>query len=126
LSAPRLGCQKKKSGIAEKLLFITIIICYKKSALKQVMMTYFKRLILSNREFILKEVLEVKGLIQLLMKYKNTGKKWTAEEKKKIKMHLKQISKVVPIMAIFLIPGGSMLLPFLADILDRRKVRKLS
>jgi len=91
-----------------------------------IMMTYFKRLILNNKEFILKEILEVKGLIQLLMKYKNTGKKWTAEEKKKIKMHLKQISKVVPIMAIFLIPGGSMLLPFLADILDRRKVRRLS
>lgn len=89
------------------------------------MLTYFKQFIINNREFLLKEILEVKGLIQLLMKYRNTGKKWTREEKKKIKMHLKNISKLVPIAGIFLLPGGSLLLPFLVDILDRRKVRRI-
>lgn len=82
---------------------------------------YFKGLIIHNKEFILKEVLEVKGLMQLLMKYRNTGQKWTREEKKKIKMHVKNISKVVPVLLIFLLPGGSLLLPFLSEVLDRRK-----
>lgn len=76
------------------------------------MPNFIKRLIVSNREFILKEVVEVKGLMQLLMKQRNTGQKWTDEEKKKIKRHLKNISKVVPTVIIFLLPGGSLLLPF--------------
>ncbi|MEW6740968.1 MAG: hypothetical protein ACOYU2_08885 [Nitrospirota bacterium] len=85
------------------------------------MPNFIKRLIASNREFILNEVIEVKGLMQLLMKHRNTGQEWTKEEKKKIKVHLKNISKVVPAVVIFLIPGGSLLLPFLAEVLDRRK-----
>ena len=89
------------------------------------MLTYFKRFIINNREFLLKEILEVKGLVQLLMKCRNTGKKWTREEKNKIKMHLKNISKAVPAAGIFLLPGGSLLLPFLIDMLDRRKVRRI-
>lgn len=82
---------------------------------------YLKRLITKNKEFILKEVLEIKGLMQLLMKYRNTGQKWTNEEKKEIKIHLKNISKVVPVLIVFLLPGGSLLLPFLSEVLDRRK-----
>lgn len=85
---------------------------------------YFKRLLIKNKEFILDEVLSVKGLMQLLMKHRNTGQKWTKEEIKEIKIHLKNISKVVPILVIFLLPGGSLLLPFLAEVLDRRKTRR--
>jgi hypothetical protein len=81
---------------------------------------YFKRLIQSNKQFILHEVLEVKGLMQLLMKRRNTGEKWTKEEKKEIRHHLKHISKLIPALIIFLLPGGSLLLPFLAETLDRR------
>jgi len=86
---------------------------------------YFKGLFIKNKEFILKEVLEVKGLMQLLMKYRNTGEKWTREEKKEIKMHVKNISKVVPFLLIFLLPGGSLLLPFLSEVLDRRKSTRI-
>jgi len=86
---------------------------------------YFKRLIIKNREFILNEVLEIKGLMQLLMKERNSGEKWTGEEKREIKIHLKNISKIVPILIVFLLPGGSILLPFLAEILDRRKTRRI-
>ena len=74
-----------------------------------------------NKEFILEEILAVKGLMQLLMKQRNTNQKWTKEEIREIKNHLKSISKVVPALVIFLLPGGSLLLPFLAEILDRRK-----
>ncbi|BCB95596.1 hypothetical protein JZK55_05180 [Dissulfurispira thermophila] len=88
------------------------------------MQNFIKRLIESNKEFILKEVIEIKGLMHLLMKPQNTGQEWTKEEKIKIKSHLKNISKVVPAVVIFLIPGGSLFLPFLAEVLDRRKDRR--
>jgi len=86
---------------------------------------YFKRLIVKNKAFILEEVLAVKGLMQLLMKQRNTDQKWTKEEKREIKNHLKSISKVIPALIIFLLPGGSLLLPVLAEVLDRRKTRRL-
>ena len=88
------------------------------------MKKYFKRLILVNKEAILMEVLAVKGLIQLLMKIRNTDDKWTREEKKEIKRHLKNIAKIIPAVVIFILPGGSFLLPVLAEVLDRRRVRR--
>jgi hypothetical protein len=85
---------------------------------------YFKRLVLVNKEAILMEVLAVKGLMQLLMKIRNTDDKWTREEKKEIKRHLRNIAKIIPAVAIFVLPGGSFLLPVLAEVLDRRRVRR--
>jgi hypothetical protein len=82
--------------------------------------SYLKRLLLKNRQFILAEVVAVKGLMQLLMKNRNTGEKWTREEKREIKRHLRDLSKILPVIIIFLLPGGSLLLPLLAAVLDRR------
>ncbi len=86
---------------------------------------YIKKLIADNREFILREVLEVKDLMHILMKNRNTDQKWTNEEVKKIKSHLKNISRIVPAIIIFLLPGGAFLLPFLAEVLDRRKIERI-
>ena len=83
--------------------------------------SYLVRQLRNNREFILQEVLAVKGLMQVLMKNRNTGERWTKEEKKEIKRHLRNISKIVPVVLIFLLPGGSILLPILAAVIDRRK-----
>ena len=85
---------------------------------------YLKRLILINKEAILLEVLSISGLMQLLMKARNTDETWTKEERKEIKKHLKNIAKIVPAIAIFSLPGGSFLLPILAEVLDRRKTRR--
>ncbi|OGW40219.1 MAG: hypothetical protein A2Y97_06810 [Nitrospirae bacterium RBG_13_39_12] len=85
---------------------------------------YFKRLFLLNKELIIEKVLEVKGLMQLLMKYRNTGQKWSIQEKIEIKMHLKNIARIIPALGIFLLPGGFLFLPFLADIIDRRKTKR--
>lgn len=82
---------------------------------------YVRDLLLRNREFILGEVVEVQGLMRLLMKHRNTGKRWTGDELREIRKHLKEISKIVPLVVIFLLPGGTILLPFLAEVLDRRK-----
>lgn len=86
---------------------------------------YLKRLIVINKEAILMEVLSISGLMQLLMKFRNTDEGWTREEKKEIKRHLKNIAKIVPAIAVFSLPGGSFLLPILAEVLDRRKTRRL-
>ncbi len=86
---------------------------------------YLKRLVIVNKEAILMEVLSIRGLMQLLMKTRNTDEKWTWEEKKEIKGHLRNIAKIIPGVAIFVLPGGSFLLPVLAEVLDRRKTRRL-
>ena len=87
---------------------------------------YFRKLIVKNKAFILEEVLAIKGLMQLLMKQRNTGQQWTDEEIKEIKKNLRNISKIVPVLLIFLLPGGSLLLPLLAEILDRRRAGRSS
>ena len=79
------------------------------------------RLIARNKEFILTQVLAIKCLMRLLMKSRNTGEKWTREEIREIRAHLKHIAMLVPALIIFLLPGGSLLLPLLAEVLDRRK-----
>ncbi len=86
-----------------------------------VIIRYFKGLLIRNKEFLLGQVLAVQGLMQVLMKNRNTGEKWSREEIKEIKRHLRHISKMVPVIIVFLLPGGSLLLPFLAEVLDRRK-----
>ncbi len=85
---------------------------------------YAKRLIVKNREFILTEVLAIKGLMQLLMKTRNTGQGWTREELREIRAHLWHLSHMVPVILLIVLPGGSVLLPFLAEVLDRRKVKR--
>jgi hypothetical protein len=85
---------------------------------------YAKRLIVKNREFILTQVLAVKGLMQLLMKTRNTGEWWTREELREIRTHLLHISWMVPVILLIVLPGGSLLLPFLAEVLDRRKAKR--
>lgn len=86
---------------------------------------YLKRLIVINKEAILMEVLSISGLMQLLMKTRNTDEGWTREEKKEIRTHLRNIAKIVPAVALFALPGGSFLLPILAEVIDRRKARRL-
>lgn len=93
---------------------------------QRIISAFMKRLITSNRAFILQEVLAVKGLMHLLMKNRNTDQPWTKEEKKEIKQHLRNISKMVPVIIIFILPGGTILLPILAEILDRRKEKRRS
>ena len=87
---------------------------------------YIKKLIIVNKEAILMEVLSVKGLMQLLMKTRNADKKWTRADRQEIRMHLRNISKIIPVVALYSLPGGSILLPILAEALDRRKGRRLS
>lgn len=68
-------------------------------------------LIHRNKNRLIKEVSQSKELMQLLAK--STHKELDKDEKKKIKKQLLDICKTVPSLTIFLLPGGSLLLPIL-------------
>jgi len=73
---------------------------------------------------ILEEAGQINGFMKLLMKPRNTGAGWTKQEKAQLRKHLKRLSLYVPVLIIFLAPFGSLLIPVLAEILDRRKNRR--
>ena len=87
---------------------------------------FLKRLILKNKALIFNEAQQIQGFLQLLFKQRNTDAKWQKEEKQQLKSHLKRLSLYIPILIIFTLPGGSLLFPVLAEILDRRKKRRLA
>lgn len=74
-------------------------------------------LITRNKKRLLKEISESKELMQLLAK--STIKDLNKEEKKKIKNQLLDICKTIPSLTIFLLPGGSLLLPILIKFIPK-------
>ncbi len=59
------------------------------------------------------------------MKQRNTGNDWTNEDIKKIKSHLIHMALYVPVLIVFLLPFGFLLLPVLAEVMDGREdIRK--
>ncbi len=72
----------------------------------------------------LQEISEVRGLLKLLMRPRNTGERWTAQERKQIVQHLKAVSKTIPMLVLFSLPGGSLFLPAFVFLLDRRRTRR--
>jgi hypothetical protein len=76
------------------------------------------------RALTLEEVTHVQGFMQLLMKERN-GTPWSNTDKAAILSHLKHFGRSLPYLALFTLPGGTLLLPGLAWFLDRRKDRKL-
>jgi hypothetical protein len=84
---------------------------FNREALEEILVQY--------REKILKEIDSAKDLMALLMK--GTRGKWTKGELFKIKAHFVTLGKKVPILMVFMLPGGIILLPLLIEVLDRRK-----
>jgi len=79
-----------------------------------------KKQFIKNKAVIINEGKYLKDFMQLLMKQRNTGVKWTEEEKTQLKSNMKHLSLYVPILIIFALPFGSLLLPVLTEVLDRR------
>jgi len=89
-----------------------------------VIRAFLKSLLIKHKALFFQEAQRISGFLHLLMKQRNTDEKWTPEERKKIKRDLKVMAMYIPILIIFLLPGGSLLLPFLAEVMDRRKTRR--
>ncbi len=68
-------------------------------------------LITRNKKRLQKELSESKDLVKLLAI--STTRELNIEEKKKVKKQLLDVCKTVPSLTIFLLPGGSLLLPLL-------------
>jgi hypothetical protein len=84
-----------------------------------------KKIISRHKEVLLREAVLIEDFMRLLMKRRNTDEKWTREEKKKLKAHIKHMALYVPVLFVFLLPGGAFLLPVLAEVLDRRKAKRV-
>lgn len=67
------------------------------------------KLITRNKNRLLKEIIQSKELMLLLAH--STRRDLSEKEKKKVKKQLLDIFKSIPSLAIFLLPGGSLLLP---------------
>ena len=80
---------------------------------------------LTNREkqALLAEILQVRGLMPLLMKPRNK-QRWTVEDKAELMIHMKRLSRISPYLVVLVMPGGFFVLPALAWWLDRRRNRK--
>ena len=74
-------------------------------------------LISRNKNRLFKELSESKELMVLLAK--STKRDLDEKEKKKIKKQLLDICKSIPSLAIFLLPGGSLLLPILIKFIPK-------
>jgi hypothetical protein len=83
-----------------------------------------RRIIHIHKALILNEASHMHGFMRLLMKQINTGEKWTREEKDELKAQLKHLSLYIPVLAIFCLPFGMLLIPILAEALDRRSGRR--
>ncbi len=78
-----------------------------------------RKLLVKYRKRILKEIDSVKGLTALLMK--GTQRGWTKSELLLVKTQFIILEKKIPILLVFILSGGSLLLPLLVEVLDRRK-----
>jgi hypothetical protein len=76
-----------------------------------------------ERKYVLGEVVQITGLMPLLMKPRNK-QKWSAADKRELRVLLKRLSKVSPYIAVIVLPGGFAVLPILAWWLDRRRGRR--
>ncbi|KAA1247035.1 LETM1-related biofilm-associated protein [Aquimarina sp. RZ0] len=68
-------------------------------------------LILRNKKRLTKEIVESKELMILLGQ--STVRDLSKEEKQQVKQQLLDVCKTIPSLAIFILPGGSLLLPLL-------------
>ncbi|HEU4496136.1 MAG TPA: LETM1 domain-containing protein, partial [Flavobacterium sp.] len=76
-----------------------------------------KTLVSRNKSRLAKELAN-NGDLMLLLTY-STYRSLDAKEKKKVKKQLLEICKAIPSLAIFLLPGGSLLLPILIKLMPQ-------
>ena len=74
-----------------------------------------KILLKTNKERLYKEVTESKEVVQLIKKSMKTT--LSEEEKLRVKEQLLDICKAIPAFAVFLLPGGALLLPLLIKLI---------
>lgn len=74
-----------------------------------------KELLKRNKKRLAKELDQSKEAVSLIKKSMRTD--LTDEEKEKVKVQLLDICKAVPAFAVFMLPGGALLLPLLMKLI---------
>ncbi|MBG7613460.1 hypothetical protein IU405_14495 [Polaribacter sp. BAL334] len=74
-----------------------------------------KALLLRNKLRLYQELSQSKEAMRLIKK--STHTKLNEEEREKVKIHLIDICKTIPALTVFLLPGGSLLLPLLIKLI---------
>ena len=77
-----------------------------------------------EKKHLLHEILQVKGLMPLLMKPRNE-QMWTPEDKHELRTQLRRLSSISPYLIVLTLPGSLLMLPTLAEWLDRRGNRRM-
>ena len=77
------------------------------------------------RALALDEVSRIQDFMRLLMKPRN-GQVWNAEDRIALRAHLKRAAHTLPILGLFSLPMGGLLLAALAFALDRRHKNRLT
>ena len=73
------------------------------------------KVILRNKDKLAVELSQSKELVGLIKK--SATQELTSEEKEKVKMQFMDIVKSMPALAIFMLPGGAILLPLILKVL---------
>jgi hypothetical protein len=79
-------------------------------------------LTLREKQRLLAEMQQTRGLVPILMKPRN-GQRWTPEERMELRGHLGRLSRLSPYLVLVVMPGGFFILPVFAWWLDRRRTR---
>jgi hypothetical protein len=75
-----------------------------------------------EKQHLLREMGQVRGLLPLLMNQRNR-QGWSVEDKALLIVYLRQISHISRYLVVLAIPGGLIMIPALSWWLDRRRRR---
>jgi len=78
-----------------------------------------------EKQHLLSELQQTRGLIPILMKQRN-GQRWTVDERIQLRAHFSRLSQLSPYLVLVVMPGGFLILPVFAWWLDRRRLRARS
>jgi hypothetical protein len=79
-----------------------------------------------NKDLFLNEARQISGFMKLLMKERNAEGRWNDAERVQLKKYMKRVVAYIPLFCIFLLPGGLLLIPILAEVIDRRKEPRMA
>lgn len=76
-----------------------------------------------QRDLLITEFAQIKGLMPLLMRHRNGGR-WSPDERRALQLQLKALAHLSPYLVVLVLPGSFVMLPVLAWWLDRRRIRR--
>ncbi|MCE2998874.1 MAG: hypothetical protein ACK59Y_06295 [Betaproteobacteria bacterium] len=84
--------------------------------------TYVRELTLREKQRLIAEIQQTRGLMPILMKPRN-GQRWSADDRAQLRDHLGRLTRLSPYLVLVVMPGGFFVLPVFAWWLDRRRDR---